>query len=273
MSIGALSNATALTILTTTYSPAGGQTTRLSKGDGKALATDPLLASLGSSDFFFVGRASQNAVMTTIVNTGRNKAGVDSQTLKFYESSIQQAANVFLADNQMTSQQISDAIYSGQGIATTDPFGVNPTIADEITALTQGAASDTQFASDLTAWEAAGKPNNAFAQLQTDLPNLTDAQLSAVLRSAQNSAASESMAATGISAAFNNHTLTIQKATDVQGLDYNQTIDMTSEGNEGTTNVSQSYNKDFLKNADADGKHHALDGVLTGGNVTLYLTW
>jgi hypothetical protein len=226
MSIGALSNATALTILTTTYSLAGGQTSSLSKGDSKALAGDPLLASLGaptsSADFFVVAHASQNAVMTTIVNTGLNKTNANPQALNHYESFLQQAANTYLTDNEMTSQRISDALYSGQGIPVTPTLGANATMADELNGL------------DLNATEIAD--------------------------------------AAGISTAFQNHTLTIQKATDVQGLDYSETMWGVAYGNGGGGGISSSYSQAFL-NADADGKRHLLESGSTGGNVMLYLTW
>jgi hypothetical protein len=272
MSIGALSNATALTILTTTYSPAGGQTSSLSKGDSKALAGDLLLASLGaptsSADFFFVAHASQNAVMTTIVNTGLNKTNTNPQALNFYESDIQQQANTYLTDNEMTSQQISDALYSGQGIPVASGGGANATMADEINALTQGVAYNTQFALELATRQAAGAIDDDMAA-RLGLSNNSDAQVNKLIAFIQNQAAGDSASAAGITAAFQNHTLTIQKATDVQGLDYSETVWGAAYGNGEGGGGSNSYNQSFL-NADADGKHHALIGI---GDVALYLTW
>jgi hypothetical protein len=279
MSIGALSNATALTILTTTYSPSGGQTSSLSKGDSKALAADPLLASLAaptsSADFFVVARASQNAVMTTIVNTGLNKSNANPQALNFYESDIQHLATVFQSDNEMTSQQISDALYSGAGVQTagTGVFDVNATMADLITAFKDSASYETQFASQLTAWQAAGMPNDGFAKQQTELANYSDAQISAVITTMQNRATTESEQGAEIAKAFEDHTLTIQKATDVKGLDYSQGFVATTTGNGGTYSISQSCNEAFMADAGADGKQHLLSSVPTDGNVMLYLSW
>jgi hypothetical protein len=272
MSLGALSNATALTILTTAYSPSGGQTSSLSKGDSKALAADPLLASLGaptsSADFFFVAHASQNAVMTTIVNTGLNKSNANPQALNYYEADIQQQANTYLADNEMTSQQISDALYSGQGIPVASGGGANATMADEINALTQGVAYNTQFASELATRQAAGAIDDDMAA-RLGLSNNSDAQVNKLIAFIQNQAAGDSALAAGITAAFQNHTLTIQKATDVQGLDYSETVWNSASGNGEGGGGSNSYSQAFL-NSDADGKHHALIGI---ADVALYLTW
>jgi hypothetical protein len=275
MSIGALSNATALTILTTTYSPSGGQTSSLSKGDSKALAGDPLLASLASTDFFAVGRASQNAVMTTIVNTGRNSCGALQETKDFYDSYLQYQAAVFQSDNEMTSQQISDALYSGEGVQTAElgVFDINATMADLITAFKDSASYETQFASQLTAWQAAGMPNDGFAKQQTELANYSDAQVSALITTMQNRATTESEQGVEIAKAFEDHTLTIQKATDVKGLDYSQGFAATTNGNGGTYSVSQSYNQAFMAAASTDGKQHLLSSVPTDGNVMLYLSW
>jgi hypothetical protein len=261
--------------LTTTYSPSGGQTNSLSKGDSKALAGDPLLASLASTDFFAVGRASQNAVMTTIVNTGRNSCGALQETKDFYDSYLQYQAAVFQSDNEMTSQQISDALYSGEGVQTAElgVFDINATMADLITAFKDSASYETQFASQLTAWQAAGMPNDGFAKQQTELANYSDAQISAVITTMQNHATTESEQGAEIAKAFEDHTLTIQKATDVKGLDYSQGFVATTTGNGGTYSISQSCNEAFMAVAGADGKQHLLSSVPTDGNVMLYLSW
>jgi hypothetical protein len=251
MSINALSTSSALTLLTTNYSSSGGQTSNLSTGD-KALKSNPTFAGMASSsDFFFVGRVSQNAVMTTVVNTGKNIGNQSAQTVAGYESGVQQQANTYLSENEMTSQQVSDAIYSDQGIS-----GGISTMAGEINAMNASVNFLSQDVAKLTTWVAAGMPSDEnMGNLSNDTPDQIYSMIAAN--------------AAGIATAFQNGTLTIQKATDVQGLDYSETVWNSTNGNGSSAGLSQSYSQAFL-NAAADGKNHMLTTI---GNVAVYLTW
>jgi hypothetical protein len=261
MSINALSTSSALTLLTTNYSSSGGQTSNLSTGD-KALKSNPTFAGMASSsDFFFVGRVSQNAVMTTVVNTGKNIGNQSAQTVAGYESGVQQQANTYLSENEMTSQQVSDAIYSDQGIS-----GGISTMAGEINAMNASVNFLSQDVAKLTTWVAAGMPSD---ENMGNLSNDTPDQINSMIATEQNQIATESANAAGIATAFQNGTLTIQKATDVQGLDYSETVWNSTNGNGSSAGLSQSYSQAFL-NAAADGKNHMLTTI---GNVAVYLTW
>jgi len=219
--------------------------------------------SLGSSNFFFVGQLSQNSVVATTVDTG-----VDKSPDAYLESWIQQVANAYQEDNSMSSQQVSGTLYSGQGIQ--QPGGGADTFASYIANMDSMYDSEDAMATRLTDYLAAGRPDNNYQGLNTSsLQSMSDAEVNGEIAYLRKDSADGLETDSALTAAFNAHTLTIEKATDVEGLDYEGTDWMSTTYSVLTGGSTQSYNQGFLNQVD-DGKQHTLTNI---GGIEVYLTW
>jgi hypothetical protein len=153
---------------------------------------------------------------------------------------------IVAAANAMTSQQLSAAIY-GSGVQTTGFQNSHATWAST-TAQTISVMNDLK-----------NQANDPF-------PSAAERQSAdSALKGFSNSASMDE--------AYNNHTLVIQKATDVHGLDYQGVITYYGANNgNAPPNVAggpESYNANFFLH-NPDGKHHSLGGF--GNGVMLYFT-
>jgi hypothetical protein len=223
--------------------------------------------SSSSPNDLFVGQVSQNSV-TTLVEVNGLDQGSDSYAAA-YAPFFQSQAQLYQRENSLTSQQISNALYSGTGLQMGGGIA-NDTFADEISSLENDAASASNVASTVSQWVAQGLPTNNASP--TDTPGYygdTVAQANTLIAEENSTAASDTNLAGSLLTAFNNHTLTFEKATDVQGLDYSATVTQEQDGSADSMSGSNSYNNSFLAQ-DADGKQHALAQF---GDVMLYLSW
>jgi hypothetical protein len=216
----------------------------------------------GSPDALLVAHVSQNSATTLVEENGQGPNSYGS----VFGSIFENEAQLFIGENSLTSQQISDALYSGTGLQM--PLGIaNATFAGMI----NSAENNASFLTDEAQWLSAGMPsdNNPEGFDSASFENFTPAQISSLVAEDNAQAASDTESAGSLLTAFNNHTLTFEKATDVQGLDYSATFTTEQDGPVETGTSSDSYNQSFLTQ-DADGKQHALAQF---GDVMLYLSW
>lgn len=164
--------------------------------------------------------------------------------------SANQAIAVINDANSMMSQQLSDALY-GAGLTDATLANTKVTFADIMANDQHEVAGLSQLANDPTLSDAARQSYSASSK-----------QIAALASSEQ--------------AAYDNHTLVFEKASEVNGLDYQRgTLNVTAtDGNpnlppQGSTGVSSSYNTSFLLN-NPDGKTHS---IMNLNGVDLYLTW
>lgn len=151
----------------------------------------------------------------------------------------------------MTSQQLNDAMY-GAGITAGGIANTKTTFADIM-------ASDAQSVAD-------------------SIRNSNDPTLSAAVRQIYAAGARQIAAMAGAEqAAYNNHTLSFQKESDVQGLGFVQgTLTAIGTGGDGNK-PTQGYigsgqwaeNAQFLFH-NPDGKNHSVMGF---DGVDMFLTW
>ena len=73
-----------------------------------------------------------------------------------------------------------------------------------------------------------------------------------------------------VTAAYQNHTLVFQNASDVQGLDFSRFASHSSSPGVSSTTGSQKYDQDWYENRPDKDHSRMLD---TGGNLTIYVTW
>lgn len=213
---------------------------------GVSLATTRAVSSRASDAFSKLSTGGNYATPNAQVEASLSPGGGLASGLL----STNQDIAIVKEANAMTSQQLSDAIY-GSGVTVAGEANTIRTFADMM-------AMDRQTVSNLS-------------QMAKD-PTLSDAARQSASTAAQQIAAVASAEQT----AYDNHTLVFQKASDVQGLDYQGTMTFTAtDGNgnlppQGAGVVDQSYNADFLLH-NQDGKQH--DMMDFGNGVQLFLTW
>jgi hypothetical protein len=262
--IGSTTIGSGLAILTMQYAASTKKTTSsFAQGDAASKNTSTtisgIIAAASSARVIFTGSVSSAGVTATLSGPSDqlDADGVTGQSTG--DQLVAQYTKLYLQDNEMSSQQISDALYSGQGIPGMDG---NQTMQQDLDSEAQDIAFGNQQSDDMDAWVAAGRPDSQFSQTLADL---SDDQVTALANQYRQNDAADAATLQSFSAAFANHTLVIQKATDVQALDYKETDLYTSEAAVST----ESYNQAALQ-TDADGTHHALGGE---GEVELYFSW
>ncbi len=146
--------------------------------------------------------------------------------------------NLWVSENSMTSQQLSDAAYS-QGLGLLNVTNPEDPATESFTTAVNDEIAGFHFmaavGNDLAKSEA--------SQNLDELSQIMDA--------------------------YQNHTLTIQNAVDVQGLDYTSSNVTSIQNSSGTSSGSTSWNKNFVSN-NPDGQQHYL---LQLGYAEMYLTW
>ena len=214
--------------------------------------------------------------MSALIDTDLRRDGAlsDVDGRDFMNRWVREGAAAYVATNEMSSQHLSDLLYSGRGVA--QPHGAaNTRMDDEIQSLTQFADYHSQLSEQLAAWQARGYAgNDEFARVfSTDV-----AKVSGYIAEFRQKADSEARMAAGIATAFASHALTIEKATDVEGLDYSETLVDGSYGSAEIGSVVQTWKTGFFAGSTEgevgkDGKHHVLESASTGGLAMLYLSW
>ncbi len=240
------------------------------------LGTVKTIAPKFGNGILSIVHASRKGIASVLIDTDLRQGGAlsDVDGRDFLNRWVRDGAAAYEATNQMSSQDLSDLLYSGRGVA--QPHDApNATMDDETQSLTQFADYHRQLSNGLAAWQARGYTgNDEFARVfSTDA-----AKVSGYVAEFQQKADSEARMADGIATAFASHTLTIQKATDVEGLDYSETMIDGSYGSAEIGSVVQHWNADFFSGSTEgevgqDGKHHLLESASTGGLAMLYLSW
>lgn len=204
--------------------------------------------------------AAQVSVTTASLNfNGKQVVEADSTAAYLYRY-----AQTYVLDNALSSKDISDTLYGGGSIG--DPSTqVVRSFKDVIDQLLTFATSDTGMASDVAAWLAEGRPSDPMIHFDGQ----SDDEVIDTVSGLNKDARSFDEQASAMAAAFDSHTLTFEKASEVRGLGYSETVRGYAFVGRSGVEVSSTMNDDFLKQ-DADGKQHAM---LRAGDVELYATW
>jgi hypothetical protein len=174
-----------------------------------------------------------------------------------------------LADNSMTSQQLSEAVYSGQGVANGD--GSNQTFLQALQVDVDGSESIIRYGQNLETWVAGGMPsNNQLGFFSSGFGGDTATQLNAIAQAAIAEGAQQISTYNQIEAAYNNHTLTVQNLVDMPGADLNSTITVSSSGGSMTGTETGGVSNNAIYANSPDGLQHTSIDV---GYAALYLTW
>ena len=233
--------ASAATQIVTTSS-----TTRASGQIAGLIAT--LNAQKASTKSSQVPGAAPGAVSTS-------QSGVQDHTLWSdpfgveYQTNSQKNAT-FTQVNNMSSEDLSAALY-GKGI--TVPVGDGQT--------TFNFASVENWFSGIVA--------STNTTLSLSDSGLTDAEKQIASKNNDQLA----KLAQSLQTAFDNHTLVIQNAADVDGLQFEHTLTYNGDPNStqyGSIDETESYNANYLWSSGHDGKQHDL---FTTGMASLYFTW
>ena len=189
-----------------------------------------------------------------------------------------------------SSGELSDALYAGVNTG----FG---TFEDYVSQDISSSQRLESGSGDLLAWVAAGRPNDPAAVAALDpyasykwsdaemktwtqgeftktYSGMSDNEVIAsanhTIQSMQSNISKDQQMLT----AFHDHTLTIQKASDAKGLDYNET-EVISESDHEYIQSSESYNESFAREnngigAGTDGKMHEMIPFFP---AMLWVTW
>jgi hypothetical protein len=269
--VSSLSSASGLAVITAATQSQAANSAVGSQGASSGSPSQPQPAS--SSDFSIGVTLSYKGITQSIVNNQLDQGSLGN-TDQSLVSAVTGYENTRIQNNNLSSQQISDDLYSGAGIPTIGGSAAGgdamDTIASQTKLLQEQATGVSAIISQQTQWLAQGRPadNNLNVDAKT-FQNMTDDQMAGFMASEQDTVNLDTSKATAITQALGNGTLSIEKATDVQGLDYSETDSYSVNGNTGSGSLSVSENQSFLQQ-DADGKQHAL---MTIGGVPLYLSW
>ncbi len=184
----------------------------------------------------------------------------------------------FIAENSLTSQQLSDEAYSGAALPSGG--GSSQTFLQAIKSMYTTDADITSMAKQMIAWVGQGRPATSSFNTPSNA-GMTDAQIIAQADAVIANATNGNNVADAITAAYHNHTLTIQNADQVQGLDFEDSYTASGSGQGSSSAGGGTFNfntdevtTDFLNNNpqgnSPDGQQSAL---LSFGETYAYLTW
>jgi hypothetical protein len=176
-----------------------------------------------------------------------------------------------LADNSMTSQQLTEAVYSGQGVPTYDGSS-NQTFLQSLQGDISSSESTISYAQSIEAWAAEGMPSNIQGNGGDSVVfgGDTPTQVDAIEQTEIAEGAQQVSTYNQIETAYNNHTLTVQNLVDVPGADENLTSTFYSTDTSETETVTGSGTNNAIYTNSPDGLQHTTIGV---GYAALYLTW
>lgn len=177
---------------------------------------------------------------------------------------MQEYVRNYVADNSLSSEQISDALYSGESIGESAVQGAS-SFKDAIREIYADAEAQSAMASNVATWLANGRPPNPMVGFEGQ----SDEQVVAFISGCNKSTEYLDREASSMTAAFEHHTLTFEKASDVQELDYSETIQASAFVGRSGFGRTVSMNQDLLRQR-TDGKQNAMLNI---GNVELYATW
>lgn len=224
---------------------------------GQAKAAPPAAAS-GAVSAVSVASAARSAVapatgqaVAALQAGGTGAAPDDGSSMKYL--TVAQSNAVIASNNAMTSAQISAALYSGDGLQGFE-VGKRETMSTDAQLSMDNAQDFLDLANDPVAAAAVGRDPE---ELRTSAASLI--------------AFNDSM-----QKAFDDHTLVIQKLSDVPGLNFTQrekflgpSQDWLAEGMTWTGHYDQQAMHDFMAQF-KDGRHAATPFI---GGVELLVTW
>jgi hypothetical protein len=188
-----------------------------------------------------------------------------------YDPQMVDYANLFVSENSMTSQQLTDAAYAGGGLGVIDGAGTSDvSFADVMEGEIEGAglmlANATALQTSATqAMSTGNAPGSGAPSNSGDTPEQDLATANSVIAEAQQHFSEFNQ----VMNAYNDHTLNIQNAIDVQGLDYSESYTANEANGSGTSSLSLTQNNSFLTN-NTDGQQHLL---VQWGYTAVYLSW
>ena len=199
--------------------------------------------------------------MTTVSLHFAGRQQVEADSTAAY---VFRYAQNYVRDNALSSKDISDILYGGGSIGDASMQGVR-SFADVVRQIYGFAEAETAAASNVAAWLADGRPSNPMVHFDGQ----SDDQVVDVISGMDRNAERFDRQASAMTAAFDRHALTFEKASEVEGLDYSETVRADAFVGRSGIRVSSQMDQDFMEQ-DADGKQHTLIRV---GDVELYATW
>jgi hypothetical protein len=187
-------------------------------------------------------------------------------------SEVQGMMDTMVQNYALTSQQISDTLYSGGGLPQVGAPAMTDTFAGQVSNLQTISKAMLKETADQTQWLAAGTlvQNTLDSNGNSIFQSMSSTQFQNFEASVTKSADELAQTASEVSTAFNNGTLSIEKATDVNGLNYSETDTWNVNGGTMSTGGSSVTSNYSLFDPSADGTQHT--GLNVGG-VELYLSW
>ncbi len=190
----------------------------------------------------------------TALQAGGIDAASDTASSEPRYTTVAQTNALVASNNAMTSAQISKALYSGKGFRAPGLIGATDTFATIVQRDRDAAQIALNLADDSAAAAAAGQDPDSLRAM-----------------AARTNAYADSM-----QKAFDNHTLSIQKMSDVPGLDYTQIEKFggASPNSQPTFDtLAGSYDKEAMSEFMSTFTNGKQVGTPAVGGVRLLLTW
>jgi hypothetical protein len=229
-----------------------GQPGQATTDTGTAETTAPPTVSVTSVARSTVAAGTGQAI--SALQAGGAGAAPDTGTSGPKYLTVAQANAMVASNNALTSAQISKALYGGGGLQSIDSVGQTDTFADIIQRERDAAQISLSLADDPAAAAAAGQDP---ASLRED--------------AARTNAYADSM-----QKAFDNHTLVIQRLSDIPSLKYTLRAEL---GGSGPNSLPDSatwtggYDQEAMKEFIGKFKNSQHVGTPSIGGVDIVITW
>lgn len=285
--IANLSAASGLTVLrsyaaSVTSQTSDGLLSKSSSGNASSSATSVSASDGAQPNISLTLTTSYKGVTEAVVNHQIDQ-GAAGSTEQGLAADIQGVINGYEQNYSNSSAQIQAALYSGGGLA--DPGSPNLTDTwsqfESMRNTVSGQIAD--LATTVNDWLSAGRPQTygTLNTSSTGFGSMSDDQVRQFVQNGFSSADRMSALTSTLNTAFQNHTLTFEKATDVAGLNYDQTTTWNVSGNEVSAPGSLTYNTSMVSwdphssaavTTTTTGQREDHTLVFIGG-VALYASW
>ncbi|MGA8171989.1 MAG: hypothetical protein WB816_14310 [Methylocystis sp.] len=263
-----LKSGTAATVTSTASSTAQGSSGSANSADGYSSAsTVAALKAIQST-----ASGPEAGVMAAVVNSLSNSND-------FYGNYAEAGNAAAQANENLSSKQVSDILLGGGSLVE----GITPTVGggtgfdtvslnDIVNNLSDTITAEKSNDAVLSQWVADGMPSSQVEYGHSALANMTPDQIMQIVTQNEADISNLETEYNGITTAMKNGNLTIQKATDVQGLNYVDAVAQDTESADKNGMVvgwasGGGYNGEYLDKNASTGYLTSIDGV------GVYLSW
>ena len=172
-------------------------------------------------------------------------------------------------ENSMSSQQLSQVAYSGAKLSP-GPFDDGNTFLQTVRSNIATDNLGTTMDNNMISWVQQGRPSNG-SEDSASFSHMTDSQI-IDMANTQTASFQKDISASGqIISAYNNHALSIQNASQVPGLKFQESTSGSTDGKGSSSGGGGTFNfnNGFVNNS-PDGQQHDL---LSFGATYAYLSW